>query len=573
MRGALVLLALIPAAAYAGGPKWIAGASYFNSNVLGQPVRWAKGQVGYYVDQGPLNASVSNQAATAMVDAAAAIWGAVPTAGVTLTNKGQLNEDVSGSNLTPGPDHRIAQPADVAPSAGDYPVGVIYDADGSVIDSLFVVGASEPESCQNNGVWVWIDSFTPDAVTTHAILVLNGRCATTAALLQMMSFDIERAFGRILGLDYSQVNPGALTGTDPAAAAGLPIMEPLSGACGPTGGNCIPNPNALSYDDIAALNRLYPVTAANLSLFPGKKITAANTISIQGTVSFRNGYGMQGVNIVARPLDSNGNPLYQYTVAFVSGAYFSGNHGNPVTGYTDANGNRLDMWGSNDPSLQGYFDLSGIPLPPGVTSADYQVTFEPVDSLYIYGNAVGPYMQGQATPSGTLGAQTLRGLTAGSSQMLDMTVADSAAGNSQDAIGTASTPRLMPAAGFWIGRLGQVGQADWFVFPVRAGRTFTVVTQALNESGAPSNSKAMPVIGAWNGFDAVSSAPAGYAPALNGSAAGETWLQLAAAAKDQVRIAVADERGDGRPDYAYRGWVLYADTVQPTRLPASGGPI
>jgi hypothetical protein len=31
-------------------------------------------------------------------------------------------------------------------------------------------------------------------------------------------------------------------------------------------------------------------------------------------------------------------------------------------------------------------------------------------------------------------------------------------------------------------------------------------------------------------------------------------------------------RGDGRPDYAYNGWVLYADTVQPSRLPAAGGP-
>jgi hypothetical protein len=32
-------------------------------------------------------------------------------------------------------------------------------------------------------------------------------------------------------------------------------------------------------------------------------------------------------------------------------------------------------------------------------------------------------------------------------------------------------------------------------------------------------------------------------------------------------------RGDGRPDYAYDGWVLYADTIEPPRLPASGGPI
>ena len=40
-----------------------------------------------------------------------------------------------------------------------------------------------------------------------------------------------------------------------------------------------------------------------------------------------------------------------------------------------------------------------------------------------------------------------------------------------------------------------------------------------------------------------------------------------------VRLGIADERGDGRPDYAYQGWVLYADTVSPLRLPASGGPI
>ena len=570
---AFILIALIPEVAFAGGPKYIAGASYFNSSVLGQPVRWAGGQVNYYVDQGPLSASVTNQQASAMVDAAAALWSAVPTAGVTLTDKGQLQEDVSGSNIMAGTNSHIAQPADVAPSATNYPVGIIYDADGSVIDALFGAGASQPDSCQNNGVWVWTDNFTPDAVITHAVIILNGRCATTSALLEMMSFELERAFGRILGLDSSQVNPGALTGVNPAAAAALPIMEPLSGACGPTGGNCIPNPFSLSYDDIAALNRLYPITAANLASFPGKQLTAENTVSIQGTIRFRSGYGMQGVNVVARPLDSSGNPLYQYTVTAVSGAIFNGNHGNPVTGFTDTSGNRLDMWGSNDPSQQGFFDLSGIPLPPGITSADYQVTFEPVNPLYIYGSSVGPYLQGQVTPSGTLAAQTLRGLSAGGAQILDITASDSAAGNNQDAVGSASAPRLMPAGGFWIGRLSQIGQTDWFTFPVRAGRTFTVVTQTLSETGAPSNSKAMPVIGAWDAFDAVTSAPVGYAPGLNGEAAGETWLQIAAASDDQIRIAIADQRGDGRPDYAYRGWVLYADTVQPARLPGSGGPI
>ena len=80
----------------------------------------------------------------------------------------------------------------------------------------------------------------------------------------------------------------------------------------------------LRYDDIAALNRIYPITAANLSSFPGKQLTATNTVSIQGTVTFQTGLGMQGVNVVARPLDSNGNPLYEYTVTSVSGVSFNG---------------------------------------------------------------------------------------------------------------------------------------------------------------------------------------------------------------------------------------------------------
>src|SRR5208282_1487897 len=129
-------------------------------------------------------------------------------------------------------------------------------------------------------------------------------------------------------------------------------------------GACIPNPTVLRLDDIAALNRIYPITAQNLANFPGKELTAANTVSIQGTVSFRTGVGMQGVNVVARPLDTNGKPLYQYTVTSVSGALFNGNHGNPVMGFDDANGNPLDMWGSNSADLQGFFDLSGMPLPP-----------------------------------------------------------------------------------------------------------------------------------------------------------------------------------------------------------------
>ena len=569
----LALLCLIPVCTSAGGPKFVAGTSFFNPAVIGQPVHWAGGQINYYVDRGPLSSFVSNQQATAMVDAAAGRWSIVPTAGVILTGTGPLNEDVSGSNILVNSSGAIVAPADVTPAATNYPLGVIYDADGSVINAIFGATASQPDACQNNGVYVWMDNLNPDATIAHAVIILNGLCATNSGMLEMMSFELERAFGRVLGLDDSQVNPGATANGEAGGTQGWPIMQPLSGACGASGGACIPDPTVLRYDDIATLNRIYPITAPDLANFPGKQLTAANTISIQGTVNFRTGYGMQGVNVVARPLDANGNPLYQYTVTAVSGASFSGDHGNLVTGFSDAGANPLTMWGSNDPSLQGAFDLSGTPLPPGATTASYQVTFEAIDPLYILENSVGPYTLGQVSPSGALNTITLPNLSPGSAQTLAVTVADSPVAGFNDAIGSESAPRAMPTGGMWCGRLSQIGQADWFTFPVRGNRIFTVVTEALDETGASSNSKAMPSIGVWDAFDAAGATPVGAAPGLNGLAPGETWLRVSSSADDIVRIGIADLRGDGRPDYAYDGWLLYADTVSPAHLPASGGPI
>ena len=567
-----IFLLLAPPFALAGGPKYVAGISFFNSANLGQPIHWSNGQVNYYVDQGPLNGSVSNQQATAMVDAAAALWSAVPTAAVTLTDMGPLNEDVNGNSIV-AVDGQITAPADITPQAATYPLGVIYDADGSVIDSIFGTGASDPTSCQNNGVWTWLDNINPDATAAHGIILLNGLCATSPDLLAMMSYELERAFGRVLGLDYAQVNPAAVTDEIPGGTAGWPVMQPLSGVCSQGGGECIPDPTVLRYDDIAALNRIYPVTAQNLPSFPSKQLTTANTVSIQGTISFRTGMGMQGVNVVARPLDANGNPLYQFTVSFVSGGYFNGNHGNSITGYTDAHGNLLTMWGSNDPTLQGYFDLSDMPLPPGVSSANYQVTFEPVNPLYILTDSVGPYLDGQVAPSGTLPPISVPALAAGSTQTLTVNVPDSAVGGYQDAIGTEASPRTMPMSGMWAGRISQVGQTDWFTFPVRGNRTFTLVTQALDETGKPTELKAMPSIGIWDAFDLAGATAIGAAPGMNGLATGENWLRVASNGDGLVRIGIADQRGDGRPDYAYNGWVLYADTVLPQRLSASGGPI
>ncbi|HWG19525.1 MAG TPA: IPT/TIG domain-containing protein [Terracidiphilus sp.] len=568
-----ILLTLFSSPLYAAGPRLVAGPSYFNPGVMGQPIHWANGKVNYYVDPGPLSSTIPHAQAVAMVDSAAALWNAVPTAGVALVDTGTLNEDVSGANAIGGVSGNLQQPSDVAASATAYPVGVIFDADGSVIDAIFGPENSDPSNCEINGVMVWTDNIQPDATIAHAILLLNGRCTDTPARLQMMNFLLERAFGEVLGLGPAQVYPHAVRIGRSDLAQAWPVMQPQSGFCGPAGGTCISNSNTLQYDDIASINRLYPITSANLAAFPGKVLTVANTVALNGVITFRAGTGMQGVNVLAVPLDANGNPLVQYTVTAVSGAYFNGNHGNDVTGWNDTNGVPLSQYGSTDVTLQGSFDLGYMPLPPGMTSATYQISFEAVDPMFTYQMTVGPYLYGSPLPSGTLAPITVPNLGAGGAQTLTIHVADSAAGDYQDAISIQAAPRLLPASGFWSGRISQVGQTDWFNFPVRGNRTFSIITVAMDENGLPNGFKAMPAIGIWDAFDPVGAPSVGTSPGLNGYATGESWLRVTTDGDDIVRLGIADMRGDGRPDYAYNGWVLYADTVQPSRLPASGGPI
>jgi len=571
-----------------------------------------------------------------MVDAAAALWSNVPTAALTLTDAGNLAEDVNGSNVvsssgTGGNALSFSAPSDVTPNSTGTPIAVIFDSDGSVLNALEGQGASTPTDCESNSMLFWIDNMNNNATLAHGVIVLNGLCATTPSKLAMMSYQLGRAFGQLLGLDYSQVNDNALSmgANETNAALAWPIMQPISHECGASGGTCIPDPGTLRPDDIAALNRLYPVTAGNLAAFPGRVLTAANTVSIRGTITFPSGLGgqgMQGVNVVARPLDANGNPLYQYTVTAVSGAYFAGNHGNEVTGWTDNYGNRLDRFGSNEASLEGFFDLSGIPLPPGMTTANYQISFEQVNPLYIDSISVGPYIIGSPTPYGTLATVEVLGMAAGSSQTLTLDstnpngplvaiqppdpfaprrpiaepgkpIAELRESNSElrepvaalrkpilialpvtrnatADLGIESRPDPLPATGTWTSNLTAVGQSDWFIFPVRANRIFTIVAQAYDPlTGAPSATKAMPAIGVWDGFDPIETAASAYGPAQNGDAIGETWLQVATSANDTIRLSIVDQRGDGRPDYLYRGWVLYADTVAPERLPATGGAI
>jgi hypothetical protein len=90
--------------------------------------------------------------------------------------------------------------------------------------------------------------------------------------------------------------------TTPDGLLGWSLMHPVEKLCNSNGNPCMTGTIAPRTDDTAAFNRLYPVNAGNSPAFPGKLVTAIATISIQGTINFRTGQGMQGVNVVVRPL-------------------------------------------------------------------------------------------------------------------------------------------------------------------------------------------------------------------------------------------------------------------------------
>jgi hypothetical protein len=561
---------------YAGGPRWIAGSSYFNASAKGKPVVWAGGQITYYFDQGDLSATVTKYPAEDLVNAAMNSWSSVATAAVKFTYSGTLAENVSGANVTAGA-NGITMPADMQPTATNRPLGIIFDTDGSVINAFFGAGASSPALCQQNGVMTRVDNISPSGNILHALIFINGLCTATTAQITVLKYQLLRGVGRILGLDWSQANE-EMFAADQASSAGLagwPIMHPIERLCNATGQSCIPNGTVLRLDDIAALNRTYPVTVVNIGTFGGKKLTAANTIPVQGRIQFKRGQGMQGVNAVLRPMIAGTDlPDLRYTVTAVSGAYFQGNAGNLITGATDASGNTLNRYGSDDETLEGFFDLSGIPLPAGATSATYQLTFEAVDPLDTSGASVGSYTTGQVIPSGTMPTIYFLALAAGSSVYKVVDIDDSADETLSGNDGTEGEPTQLSVTGEWTARITGYGHTGWLEWRPRANREFTVETTALDEHGKPTVNKAQPVLGVWNGTDVETVAPAtATTQPFNGVAVGLTELQVITTGDSEIRLGVADMRGDGRPDFLYRGRVIYADTVQPSRLPASGGPI
>jgi hypothetical protein len=373
--------------------------------VKGQPVVWAGDYVEYFTDQGDLSPILTNVQADAFVANAFSPWTSVLDSAFTASQGGHLAEDVNATNVIGYPNGTYSIPTDIQPAATATPLGIVYDYDGAVTDALLGAGAGGVDYCFTNAVYGGPDNLSTAGNLVHALIVINDVCAASNSQLPEVQYRLVRTLGRVIGLGWSQSNLNVITGNPPPTSddyAGFPLMhftDPVT--CVPIS-ICYPNAATLKMDDTASLVRLYPVTGHQAQ--KSKPLVAEQpTARIHGSLYFTDGSGnaaqpMQGVNVVARLLDGAGRPSRQYVATSVSGFLFHGNAGNMINGFADWSGLRYHRWGSDDPALEGFFDLRGLVVPDGQNIALYQVCVEALDANWSAG--VEPYTFPQVLPSG-----------------------------------------------------------------------------------------------------------------------------------------------------------------------------
>ncbi len=570
MRKLLWLLLVCTMAAHAAGPRFVTGKPYFTGQA-GLAIGWPGPQLLYSTDPGDLSANVNHAAADALVAAAAGVWN-VPVAGITITQGAPLAEHVSGQNVYFDNDG-LHLPADVTtPNT----LAILYDTDGSVTDTLLGAGASNPGGCRQNAVTESVDAFDPAGYIAHALIVINGRCTGTAAAAQLqLRYQLMRAFGRVLGLAWSQTNDNVFTGIPnptPVQAQNWPIMHPLDIICGLYTYQCLPNPFTLRADDIAGLVAVYPIDGSH-AVPAGKQLSYTSAQALLGWLYFPTGEGMAGVNVLVRRMAyATNTPETFYIGSGVSGIFAHRGSSSPFIAADDS---VLGSLGDADPGRLGQFFVPWFPL-IGNAGVDTRLTStEPVNPLYTGEYTLGPYAAGNVQPSGSPLAQSAFILGPGV-DYLRATIPDAAATCGSGTDGTPAAPAPIAATGWWTGLICGFGHVSYAGATVRPGRTFTLEVTALDGQGSATTAKLMPVLADFDVNDNPPyNPPSGPATitAFNGLSTGTTTLHADTGSAVSLRLGIADQRGDGRPDFNYSARFFYADSVAPARVAAQGGTV
>lgn len=570
-----LLLCAFAAQAFASGPRFVTGPPFF-TGPQGVAIGWKQPHLLYYTDSGDLSSSVSHQSADALVAAAAGVWN-VPVASITVAQGGTLAEHVSGRDIYLDSTGMVF-PADVMSSnAAAIPLAILYDTDGSVTDTLLGAGASDPAGCNRNAVTETVDGFDPAGFITHAIIVLNGRCTGSAPEMQLqMRYQLMRIFGRVLGVGWSQTNDNVFTGVPTptnAQALNWPIMHPIDILCGPYTYQCLPNPFQLRTDDIAGLVSVYSIESG-ATVETGKQVSLSHAQGLEGWVTFPDGQGMSGVNVLVRRQPSNTTVSDEwYEGSSVSGAYF---RQAAVAPFVSADPGVHGSLGATDPGLQGRYEIAYFPLIADASTDNLIPSTEPVNPLYTGEYALGPYAAGAVLPAGSPPHVPTRFVTtAGGRPQVNITIIDAPPSCGAGGDGTFADPMQAHATGWWYGLLCGYGHASYVSAAVKPGHTFTLEVTALDALGQPTQAKAMPLIGLFGSGDSATSVPSlGLTPsAFQSKAMGTTTLSASTAQASSIEFGIADARGEGRPDFNYQARFFYADSVSPSRISPAGGTI
>jgi hypothetical protein len=299
-------------AAHAGGPLYV--------NLNGQPFAWDTTRpIPYTASPGPLG-RFSNAQAVEWLAQAFQRWAGVEGAALTFQATAPYSVNITGKNVMQVMD---ALPADVNL--------IIFDNDGSVLDTLFGEGTSE--NVLGLSAPTGFDFDPSMSRIMQAWAIVSGRLSglNTSEYLQGV---IQHELGHFLNLAHSQLNPQIVFSGAPNHDLLAPRMSYNQGPNdGPT----------LHLEDRAWIAALYP-----------KAGVAPKTGAIQGRVLLPDGQtGLQGIQVAAR---RDGDEEITAVTA-VSGY-----------GYKESSG-----WGSRDVTLQGFYQLPS--LPPG----NYRLAIEQLE--------------------------------------------------------------------------------------------------------------------------------------------------------------------------------------------------
>lgn len=330
----------LPQSTHAGGPLIVTKRA--------TPYAWDTSRpVPFNPDRGSLG-KLSNEQAVALTGELFQVWQDVPTASIEFQRADSLPLDVTGSNVM---EFLNNVPPGVSP--------IIFDTDGSVIDTL--VGAGARLLAPGAATPLLGNPETGEILQSLAILNgifidgINELLRNPELPLSRYRATFVHEFGHFIGLDHSALNTREALDNDTTNDAAIPTMFP----------QLVSDEQAtLHLDDIVAVSELYPTLDYMLS-----------KSTIRGRVLFPDGSGFQGANVVARNIN---DPL-NTAVACVSGFLHTGTKRGPD-------------FGSDDPALRGYYELNG--LPPGT----YTVEISPINPQFRGGSSVGPLSPPAALP-------------------------------------------------------------------------------------------------------------------------------------------------------------------------------